>query len=67
MSQPWEVLDTKCMNCGRALKVPAARRRRAIRLGHSTADFCSRSCSTTYISRVGRMAQEQLAKSKIKP
>lgn len=67
MSQPFETIDTKCMNCGRSLKVPAARRRRAWRLGHAIADFCGKSCNTAYVSRVGKMAQAELAKPKTQP
>jgi hypothetical protein len=67
VSQPFETIDTKCLGCGRSLKVPAARRRRAWRLGHAVADFCGKACSTSYISRVGKLAQERLAKPKIKP
>jgi hypothetical protein len=67
VSQPFETLETQCMNCGRKLRVPAARRRRAWRLGHATADFCGKACSVTYISRTGRKAQAALLMPKKQP
>lgn len=67
MSHPFEVLDTKCMNCNRVLKVPAARRRRAWKLGLAVADFCSKGCNIAYVSRVGKQAQIELAKPKTTP
>jgi len=67
VSQPFETLDTKCMNCNRPLKVPAARRRRVWRLGQTTADFCGKACSTAYIAREGRKAQAALLLPKQQP
>ena len=67
VSQPWETISTKCMNCGRKLEVPAARRRRAWKLGQAVADFCSKGCNTAYVSRAGKQAQAELLKTKTKP
>jgi hypothetical protein len=67
VTQPFETLEVQCLGCGRKLRVPAARRRRAWRLGHATADFCGKGCSSTYIARTGRKAQAELARVKQQP
>lgn len=56
---PFEVTFTVCLACGRALKIPAGRRRREIRLGLKFADFCSTKCNKDFVAREGKKAQDK--------
>lgn len=67
MSQPWETVEVKCSHCGRGIKVPAARRRRAWRLGQQLFDFCDRKCNAQFVAQRGAAAQAAIVQKTIQP
>lgn len=54
-----DTMETKCLNCGRQMKVPAGKRRYMIRHGKPVVDFCSRNCNVNYIAKNGTKAQKE--------
>lgn len=65
MGNPYETITVQCMQCRRKFDVSAARRRRSIRLGQQTADFCSQTCNRLYVAQQGTKAQiDQITKPK---